>query len=505
MSFFSRLFGKSSPSASTATTAPISAPRGTAGAARRTGCQEIDPAGIPCLKVPREAAFPLPPGELPKGSAFHANGPGWTISRQEKFPKGSGPDPMFKLAFAFRDGFFFVKRYEKSGVEGWRGSTVDVLNRDGSLRVRRETEDLFRMAAHTEGTVLSDLGFYGRLAAFDADIQPIWNLDTTKLPMVQNRAKSMRLGDRDPFRMIKDADVSSDGSKALVGAIDQVWCLTPSGEPLWGLQMPIKKNWLRIETAAAQVVPEHIKQALEVLGLSFPATLDEIKTARKTQAMKWHPDVSSDPKADERMKAINDAYRVITGVDPDDLQEGSPQSRFVDKDTYSKEEISVEVDGQKVGLSIEFSLSVGEATAADWLTYVRFSGDGKRAYAATSSGILFEISDTGEPLQAYELSCFPYGFQEAFGRLYLNMEDHILVLGQGKVLGRIPASGKFQVMSFSDFVLVWADNRADWLTADGVPIGHIIAKGPIRRVYSTPDGWAVETRQNRCILVGPPI
>jgi hypothetical protein len=205
------------------------------------------------------------------------------------------------------------------------------------------------------------------------------------------------------------------------------------------------------------------------------------------------------------MKAINDAYRVITGVDPDDLQEGSPRSRFVDKDSYSKEEISVEVDGQKVGLSIEFSFSVGEATAADWLTYVRFSGDGKRVFAATSSGILFEISDTGEPLQAYELSCFPYGFQEAFGRLYLNMEDHILVLGQGKVLGRIPASGKFQVMPFSNFVLVWADNRADWLTADGVPIGHIIAKGPIRRIYSTPDGWAVETRQNRCILVGPPI
>ena len=221
--------------------------------------------------------------------------------------------------------------------------------------------------------------------------------------------------------------------------------------------------------------------------------------------MKWHPDVSSDPKADERMKEVNDAYRVITGCEPEDLQQEQPRSRFVDKDTYSKEEITVDVDGHKIGISFEISLSVGEATAADWMAYVRFSGDGKKAYAVTSSWTLFEISDGGEPLQAYEVSRYPYGFQEANGRLYLNMESHVLILGNGKVLGRIQTSGKPHVMPFSNFVLVWESNRVDWLTPEGDPIGHILAKGPIRRVYSTPEGWAIETRQNRCILVGPPM
>lgn len=190
MNFISKIFGKTHGSTTVAAVHHIAST--TVESAGRIGCLEIDPARIPRLKVPREAAFPLPPGELPKGSAFHANGPGWTISMQEKFPKGSGPDPMFKLAFAFRDGFFFVQRYEKNGEEGWRGSTVDVLNRDGSLRVRRETEELFRMAAHSDGAALSDLGSYGRLAAFDADIQPLWTMDTTKLPVVQHRAKRPR-------------------------------------------------------------------------------------------------------------------------------------------------------------------------------------------------------------------------------------------------------------------------------------------------------------------------
>jgi hypothetical protein len=412
---------------------------------------------------------------------------------------------MFTQAIAFRDGLFYVKRHENNGVAGWRGSTVDVLNRDGGLRVRRELEELFRTTAHAEGTVLSDLGFYGALAVFDADIQPLWTVDTTGLPFVQQRAKTMRLDERDPFRRIKDADVSSDGSRALVGAMDQVWCITPTGKPLWGLQMPIKKNWLRVDTAQAQVVPDRILEALNVLGLSFPASLEEVRKARNGLAGKWHPDLSSNPQGEERMKAINDAYRVITGADPDDLQQEPPRSRFVDKDTYSKEEITVEVDGQKVGLSFEFSLSVGEAWAADWLANVRLSGDGTRAYAVTSSGTLFEISGAGSPVRAYELTGYRYGFQEAYGRLYLNMEDHILVLGDGKVLGRIPTAGKPQVMPSPDFLLVWAGNRADWLTPEGAPIGHITAKGPIRRVYPTPEGWAIETRQNRCILVGPPV
>jgi len=268
--------------------------------------------------------------------------------------------------------------------------------------------------------------------------------------------------------------------------------------------MPIKKNWLRIESAAPLEVPEHIRQALEVLGLSFPTTLEDIKSARKALAMKWHPDVSNDPLASERMKAINEAYRALTGVAPDDLQHEPLRSRFVDKDTYKCEEITIDVDGQKVELHFETSFSVGEATAADWITYVGFSGDGKRAYAATSSGIVFEISEAGEPLQAYECSRYPYGFQEANGRLYLNMEGHVLILGHGKVLGRIPTSDKFQILPFSDFVVLWTDNRIDWLTPDGLPIGHITAKAPIRRVYSTPEGWAVETRQCRCILTGPP-
>ncbi len=53
-------------------------------------------------------------------------------------------------------------------------------------------------------------------------------------------------------------------------------------------------------------------EALEIMGLSAPITLDEIKAAYKELAKKWHPDVNqNDPEAEEKLKDINMAYTVL--------------------------------------------------------------------------------------------------------------------------------------------------------------------------------------------------
>jgi len=53
-------------------------------------------------------------------------------------------------------------------------------------------------------------------------------------------------------------------------------------------------------------------EALEIMGLSAPITLPEIKTAYKQLAKRWHPDVNqNDPDAEEKLKDINMAYTVL--------------------------------------------------------------------------------------------------------------------------------------------------------------------------------------------------
>src|SRR4030081_1731140 len=51
----------------------------------------------------------------------------------------------------------------------------------------------------------------------------------------------------------------------------------------------------------------------ETLGISKTATEDEIRTAFRKLARKYHPDVAKDKKAaEEKFKQINEAYEVLS-------------------------------------------------------------------------------------------------------------------------------------------------------------------------------------------------
>ncbi len=56
----------------------------------------------------------------------------------------------------------------------------------------------------------------------------------------------------------------------------------------------------------------------EVLGVERTATDAEIKRAFRKLAQQWHPDVNTDPAAQERFKEINEAYQVLS--DPERRQ-----------------------------------------------------------------------------------------------------------------------------------------------------------------------------------------
>jgi molecular chaperone DnaJ len=56
----------------------------------------------------------------------------------------------------------------------------------------------------------------------------------------------------------------------------------------------------------------------DVLGVPRGASDDEIKRAFRRLAQQWHPDVSTEPGADERFKEIAEAYRVLS--DPQQRQ-----------------------------------------------------------------------------------------------------------------------------------------------------------------------------------------
>src|SRR6476619_983551 len=50
----------------------------------------------------------------------------------------------------------------------------------------------------------------------------------------------------------------------------------------------------------------------QVLGVERNASDADIKRAFRKLAQQWHPDVNTDPAAQERFKAINEAYQVLS-------------------------------------------------------------------------------------------------------------------------------------------------------------------------------------------------
>lgn len=53
----------------------------------------------------------------------------------------------------------------------------------------------------------------------------------------------------------------------------------------------------------------------QVLGVSRNATEKEIKHAYRKLARQYHPDLNSDPEAEERFKRVNEAYEVLSDAD----------------------------------------------------------------------------------------------------------------------------------------------------------------------------------------------
>ncbi|KXV38673.1 molecular chaperone DnaJ [Gluconobacter japonicus] len=66
------------------------------------------------------------------------------------------------------------------------------------------------------------------------------------------------------------------------------------------------------QRATASGPPEPLRQPLATLDLSWPVSLDDVKTRYRALARRHHPDANiGDQKAEERFKAIGAAYSVL--------------------------------------------------------------------------------------------------------------------------------------------------------------------------------------------------
>ena len=114
------------------------------------------------------------------------------------------------------------------------------------------------------------------------------------------------------------------------------------------------------------------KEALDVLALKAGATPVEIKEAYRDMVKVWHPDrFGSDgrlrQKAEDKLKQINDAYRVLQLEAGTGEAEGGKGSSVHSSSVPIDQNRGVRCECKCIASSVDFTLPGGSADILGWV------------------------------------------------------------------------------------------------------------------------------------------
>lgn len=468
---------------------------------------EIDTSRIPFVPLPRA---PLRWEEAAQGrvataieipdEAFEVReAPTWRITTIEKIPTAERPDPAFRKFHSINQGLLLLDDLGKAAAfPNARASAVRYGPKGETCASAPLLHDAYRVATNPLGNGLIALSRECVLHAYDADLRPFIETPMSGDLEVERLCKRLNLDRTRLKNCLRSVALSCDNSRYIVSGVDEAWCLTADGRGLWGLKFPIKEEWRPVSGEAAQVgTSDEVSRALAVMDLRLPFSQDEFKSRYRELARRWHPDLNpGDPRSEERMKEITSAAELLTGLDLASLSAYTGVK-------YEKRlgQTNVQVGGQN--FSISFSMQVSELHASDWINAAAFAGRSNEAFLASASGQIVQVSPTGDPLRVFQTGTAPHRIADTGDFLYFLTDTRLYVL-RGETLHAVvdTTDGGDLIIAQTGIGLL-EKNRFRWLNEDGSYVGSVLSRDPIRRVYWTPTGLIVESRQKRATIAGP--
>jgi hypothetical protein len=112
------------------------------------------------------------------------------------------------------------------------------------------------------------------------------------------------------------------------------------------------------------------------------------------------------------------------------------------------------------------------------------------------------IDESGRGVRVYDIGSVPRRIVDTGDYLYLLTDTRIYVLHDDALHALVDTFvGGYLIRALTGFGLL-EKKRLRWFSKDGRYLGSVVSKEPIRRVYSTGEGMAVETRQRRAVVQG---
>lgn len=470
--------------------------------------REIDVARIPYVPLPRsplrweEAQVRGAAAELPEAmdhfEVRDANG--WEIGTIEKIPPEEKPDTAFRQLHPLDSGLLMVDDLGKAEGLGRIPAAVLRYGRSGELLAKKPLlHDVYRINVNPMGRGLIAMSKDCVVHAYDDALESILETKLGDAPEIRAIRRRFDIRDDHLKNHIRCVALSRDGSRYLFTAVDEAWCVGIDGRALWGVKLPIKDGWTQIsEPSETFATSGEIQQALSLMGMSYPFTPEDVKNRYRRLAKEWHPDVNpGDPTATERMKALNSAVQLLTGIGENAL----PAYTGVQ---YAREMSRSEIEVGGVKVTMTASYVVGEIHAADWIYATSFAGWSDAVFLASYSGRVVVVTESGEPVRAYDIGAVPRRIVDTGDYLYILTDTRLYVLRHETLHTIIDTfDGGDLIVAQTGFALL-EKKRFRWFREDGTYLGSIVTKDPIRRVYAAPGGITVETRTRRAFVRGAP-
>lgn len=425
----------------------------------------------------------------------------WLLSDIKSIPKQERPDTAFTPIAFTADGILYIDNTGRSELAS-HGSQAALrkLNRTGHVIAEKAlNHNIYRIGCNPTGAFVAIMDKEGLLYIYDAALNLVTEKKLKNDKRVKQHFRTTETNYWGDFKsQIRAVDVSADGELFLFTLADEAWCCSINGNSSWGVRMPLNEGWERaVGRSQHTALSGQLEKALDTFQLTLPVSPKDIQKQYRLLAKRHHPDRNlNDHNAHQLMQEINEAFQVLTGIDPEQINFEVEESEITFFRRTSPDHV-IDVGGFQIEITMQ------GRSPQDWVYGASFLSSGGGAFLATYSGKVIEIDSSGKPVLIYDVGSIPDEIVDAGKYLYILTQTRLYVLeGRENLVAFIDVFDQGRLLvTTTGFGLL--DNKSfQWFSPDGAKIGGINSCHPIRAIYNSANGAVVETRQHRTIVKG---
>ena len=486
---------------------PVSEPQPEVGSHRRDTesqpCRDIDISTLPYIPLPRspsrwEENLIAREKISDTGSSDHfvVRDADWQIRDVYTLPPDERPDPAYRRFYPKSAGSLMIDDLGKVAGFGEIASAALRYDEYGNPTANKAfRHGMYRIGVHPLGKGFIAMSADCVIHAYDDQLEPLLETSLPEAPEIKNIKRRLSLDDSRLKNFIRCVAFSQSSDRYLFTAVDEAWCVDAQGYGLWGLKLPMSDGWTKLPSSNhCTGTSDQVAHALELMGLALPVTPESLKRRYRELVKEHHPDVNREgAQSEEKMKAINAAAELLTGIDASALSDfaGARFARDINSSDVKIGDLTATITMQMVG---------DEMSAADWIYAAAFATGSDSVYLAGYSGRVVLVNQDGHPTTAYDIGAVPKRIVDTGDFLYLLTDTRLYVVRDDALHAIVDTfDGGDLAVTRTGFALV-EPKRFRWFEPGGRYMGAVVSNDPIRAVHLKRDELVLETRRRRVVV-----